>query len=137
VFRDQTALGLIVRMMAAGIVVRVLLWMPTTAQAETLSNQADEEWSIAAAIQDYNTTLQQRWRLSQPIGVVGLDLRSATPLTRRRRPRFHPTGFRPPGRSADWHWRLAVRRHFASPIGRLAQAADYAGRRLSAFPVQG
>ncbi|MBC3844655.1 hypothetical protein GXW82_44125 [Streptacidiphilus sp. 4-A2] len=77
--KDQTALGLLVRLMAAGITVRVLLWMPTTAQRVTMPNHADEHCSIAAAVQDYNNTLQQRWNLTQPIGVVALDLRTASP----------------------------------------------------------
>jgi hypothetical protein len=78
---DQTVLGLLVRLMAAGITVRVLLWMPTTLQRIIYTSLADEHWSLAAAIQDYNTTLQQAWGLAQPIGVVALDLRTSAPLT--------------------------------------------------------
>jgi phosphatidylserine/phosphatidylglycerophosphate/cardiolipin synthase-like enzyme len=79
--KDQTALGLVVRMMSAGIVVRLLLWMPTTIQRKTVTNLADEHWAIAAAVQDHNATLQRLWQLSQPIGVATLDLRvAASPL---------------------------------------------------------
>jgi phosphatidylserine/phosphatidylglycerophosphate/cardiolipin synthase-like enzyme len=80
VAKDQTALGFVVRMMAAGIVVRLLLWMPTTFQRQSMTNLADEHWTVAAAVQDYNATLQKLWSLSQPIGVVALDLRTAAPL---------------------------------------------------------
>ena len=81
VAKDQTALGFLIRMMAAGISVRVLLWEPTTLQRTSMKNLADEHWSIAAAIQDANDKLQSLWKLSQPIGVVALDLRTAAPLT--------------------------------------------------------
>lgn len=80
VAKDQTALGFVIRMMAAGITVRVLLWMPTTVQRQSMTNLADEHWTVAAAVQDYNTTLQSQWNLGQPIGVVALDLRTAAPL---------------------------------------------------------
>ena len=80
VTKDQTALGLVIRMMAAGISVRMLLWMPTTLQRKSMTNLADEHWSVAAAIQDYNHTLESEWGLSQPLGVVALDLRTAAPI---------------------------------------------------------
>jgi phosphatidylserine/phosphatidylglycerophosphate/cardiolipin synthase-like enzyme len=67
--------------MSAGIVVRMLLWMPTTTQATTMKNLAAEHWSVAAAVQDANNALQKQWGISQPIGVVALDLRTASPLS--------------------------------------------------------
>ena len=79
--KDQTALGFVIRMMSAGIVVNLMLWMPTTLQRQTMTSLADEHWSVAAAVQDHNTTLQQLWSLSAPIGVVLLDLRTAAPLS--------------------------------------------------------
>jgi len=79
--KDQTALGLILRMMSAGITVRVLLWQPTTNQATQLRAHSNEHWSMAAAIQDHNDTLQKKWGLREPIGVCALDLRTASPLT--------------------------------------------------------
>jgi phosphatidylserine/phosphatidylglycerophosphate/cardiolipin synthase-like enzyme len=78
---DETALGLIVRLMSAGITVRILLWMPTTNQWVSMKSLADEHWSIAAAVQDHNKTLEDHWQIKQPIGVVSLDLRTAAPLT--------------------------------------------------------
>jgi phosphatidylserine/phosphatidylglycerophosphate/cardiolipin synthase-like enzyme len=76
---DETALGLIVRLMSAGIRVRVLLWEPTSAQRKELASQADEHWSVAAAVQDHNYKLQLLWKLDEPIGVAALDLRIAAP----------------------------------------------------------
>lgn len=77
--RDQTALGLVLRMMSAGIVVRLLLWTPTTMQSEGgMSAHADEHWRLAAAIQDHNNTLVQKWRPAYGlVRVVALDLRTA------------------------------------------------------------
>ena len=77
--KDQTALGLVVRMMSAGIVVKLLLWMPAASQRKMVSNLADEHWAVAAAVQDHNSNLQALWQLSQPIGVAALDLRVAAP----------------------------------------------------------
>jgi len=79
--KDQTALGLVIRMMSAGIVVRLLLWMPGAAQRQRVRNLADEHWAVAAAVQDHNANLQRLWRLGQPVGVAALDLRvAAAPL---------------------------------------------------------
>ncbi|GAB2816149.1 hypothetical protein GCM10027176_20990 [Actinoallomurus bryophytorum] len=75
--KDQTALGLILRMMSAGIVVRIMLWMPTSAQATQLGPHAAEHWNLAAAIQDHNAQLTARWNPTTPLGVVALDLRTA------------------------------------------------------------
>jgi hypothetical protein len=65
--KDQTALGLVVRMMSAGIVVKLLLWMPAGIQSKMVSNLADEHRAVAAAVQDHNSNLQALWQLSQPI----------------------------------------------------------------------
>ncbi|HEX2084851.1 MAG TPA: tectonin domain-containing protein, partial [Solirubrobacteraceae bacterium] len=81
VAKDQTALGLVLRMMAAGINVRLLLWMPTDNQRTQMPAHFEEHKSVAAAIQDYNDSLQKAWGLSEPIGVVGLDLRTASPIS--------------------------------------------------------
>ena len=79
--RDQTALGLIARMMSAGIRVRVMIWMPTSTQATfAVARQAEEHWSLAAAIEDLNANLVKQggtWAAADPIGVCALDLRTA------------------------------------------------------------
>jgi phosphatidylserine/phosphatidylglycerophosphate/cardiolipin synthase-like enzyme len=75
--KDQTVLGFVLRMMAADIDVRLLLWMPTTMQANwpaPFGPLAAEHWSIAAAIQDFDDKLGARGR-----GIVALDLRTAGP----------------------------------------------------------
>lgn len=79
--KAQTALGFVCRMMAAGISVRMLLWMPTTMQATRARALASEHWSVAAAVQDYNTVVEQRFGLDQPLGVVALDLRTASNIS--------------------------------------------------------
>ncbi|MGB0098206.1 MAG: hypothetical protein WBP81_37415 [Solirubrobacteraceae bacterium] len=79
--RDQTALGLIARMMAAGIKVKVLVWMPTSIQAQfAVAGHARQHWHLACAIQDLNTKLcgqDPLWQNADPIGVCALDLRTA------------------------------------------------------------
>jgi phosphatidylserine/phosphatidylglycerophosphate/cardiolipin synthase-like enzyme len=77
VSHDDTALGLVVRLMSAGVGVRLLLWLPNTWQVEPFRSLADEHWSVAAAVQDHNDALQRQWGLSQPIGVAALDLRTS------------------------------------------------------------
>jgi phosphatidylserine/phosphatidylglycerophosphate/cardiolipin synthase-like enzyme len=77
---DQTALGLIARMMAAGIKVKVLVWMPTSIQAKFAAGHARQHWHLASAIQDLNTRLCGQgdlWQKADPIGVCALDLRTA------------------------------------------------------------
>ena len=77
--RDQTALGLIARLMQAGIKVRVMMWMPTSVQGVVAGAHADQHWSLAAAIQELNNQLAKRgpdWAKADPIGVCALDLRT-------------------------------------------------------------
>lgn len=74
--KDQTALGFVLRMMAAGINVRLLLWMPNVVEIEAaVKSIAVEHWNVAAAIQEFSDSLGG----SEPRGVVALDLRTATP----------------------------------------------------------
>jgi phosphatidylserine/phosphatidylglycerophosphate/cardiolipin synthase-like enzyme len=78
--KDQTALGLVVRMMSAGIVVRMLLWMPPTLEWLGVKALGDEHWNVAAAVQDHSDALQKKWPTDEPLGVVALDMRTAQPI---------------------------------------------------------
>jgi phosphatidylserine/phosphatidylglycerophosphate/cardiolipin synthase-like enzyme len=75
--KDQTALGLIVRLMSAGVAVRMLLWQPTTIEGAGFEKLSEEHWCVAAAVQDHSQTLEGVLKPTQPLGIVGLDLRTA------------------------------------------------------------
>ncbi|MGP4028900.1 phospholipase D-like domain-containing protein [Actinomadura sp. 3N407] len=79
--RDQTAIGLIARMMSAGIKVRVLVWMPTTTQAWFVTGgHARQHWHLARMVQELNDNLKAQggvWAQADDLGVVALDLRTA------------------------------------------------------------
>jgi phosphatidylserine/phosphatidylglycerophosphate/cardiolipin synthase-like enzyme len=80
--RDQTAIGLIARMMSAGIKVRVLVWMPTTIQAREMGPHARQHWYLACMVQELNNRLKAQggpWA-NADFGVVALDLRTAPVL---------------------------------------------------------
>jgi phosphatidylserine/phosphatidylglycerophosphate/cardiolipin synthase-like enzyme len=79
---DQTAIGLIARMMSVGIKVRILVWMPTSTQAVKVGQHARQHWQLARMVQELNTTLKNQggnWA-NVDCGVVALDLRTA-PVT--------------------------------------------------------
>jgi phosphatidylserine/phosphatidylglycerophosphate/cardiolipin synthase-like enzyme len=81
--RDQTAIGLIARMMSAGINVRVLVWMPTTTQAVQVGAHARQHWHLARMVQLLNANLRNRggqWTNTNT-GVVALDLRTANVIS--------------------------------------------------------
>jgi phosphatidylserine/phosphatidylglycerophosphate/cardiolipin synthase-like enzyme len=78
--KDQTALGLVIRLMSAGINVRMLLWMPNELEALTLKGLAFEHRCMAAAVKSHSEVLQGKWNPAGPIGVVALDLRTGKPL---------------------------------------------------------
>jgi phosphatidylserine/phosphatidylglycerophosphate/cardiolipin synthase-like enzyme len=78
--KDQTALGLLVRLMSAGVAVRILLWMPSTLEHPGAPDLAEEHWNLAAAVQDHSNTLEGLLKPTQPLGILGLDLRTAAPM---------------------------------------------------------
>ncbi|WP_067484076.1 phospholipase D family protein [Actinomadura hibisca] len=83
VARDQTALGLIGRLMAAGIKVRVMVWMPTSNQGYVMEAQRRQHAALAAAVEELNAHLcaKKDWAAADPIGVCALDLRTASSIT--------------------------------------------------------
>ncbi|MFC9969725.1 phospholipase D-like domain-containing protein [Spirillospora sp. NPDC127200] len=83
VAKDQTALGLIGRLMAAGVKVRVLVWMPTSTQGLMTGPQNRQHAALAAAIEELNAALcaKSGWAAADPIGVCALDLRTAPSIS--------------------------------------------------------
>jgi PLD-like domain len=77
--KDQTALGLVLRLMQAGVTVRILVWLPTYIQSffgDLSSHLADHKylWSV---VTKENERLVAANNLTSPIGIVGLDGRTA------------------------------------------------------------
>lgn len=73
--RDQTAIGLVLRLIQAGVRVRLLLWLP---------GQAGQSTAFAAHVQDHEWAARlvgaesaARSSAGDPLGVVALDLRTA------------------------------------------------------------
>jgi phosphatidylserine/phosphatidylglycerophosphate/cardiolipin synthase-like enzyme len=77
--RDQTAIGLIARMMSAGIKVRILVWMPTSTQSVKAGALARQHWHLARMVRLLNQQLKTQgpaWA-NVDTGIVALDLRTA------------------------------------------------------------
>lgn len=78
--RDQTALGLVLRLMSAGVRVRMLLWYPEVATRFIVgAGHMDEHLYAARMVRAWNDhLLATRFAgAPAPLGVVGLDLRVA------------------------------------------------------------
>jgi phosphatidylserine/phosphatidylglycerophosphate/cardiolipin synthase-like enzyme len=75
---DPTAIGMLLQLMQAGIKVRALVWYPVVVAelkaAGFKPHIADHRW-IANIISAENKRLMDTWSLTDPLGVVGLDLR--------------------------------------------------------------
>ncbi len=80
--RDQTALGLILRLMQAGIRVRILLWMPMTASviAGHGPHMSDHVY-IADVVNKECERLSKNDPSAKDRGIVALDMRVASPIT--------------------------------------------------------
>jgi phosphatidylserine/phosphatidylglycerophosphate/cardiolipin synthase-like enzyme len=78
---DQTAIGLVRRLMQAGILVRVLLWYPTQTEKKAISlgaHLADHRWAAQLVAAENKRLMAQRAPADgQQIGVVALDMRVA------------------------------------------------------------
>jgi phosphatidylserine/phosphatidylglycerophosphate/cardiolipin synthase-like enzyme len=84
---DQTAMGLVVRLLQAGVMVRIMVWTPTKTQTGPgfifgVGAAHTEDHYLAARIVDFETrriegTLPGGGPLPTPLGVVALDFRTA------------------------------------------------------------
>ncbi len=71
---DESALGLVLRLMKANIAVRLLLWMPTRTAVEFISGpHAQDHMYVARVIQAYDQ--QVKFGAATPLGVCLLDRR--------------------------------------------------------------
>lgn len=75
---DETIIGLVLRMMQAGIKVRILVWLPTvlTALFGGLDPHAVDHYWLAGIINKENDRLNKAHGWAD-VGVVGLDIRTA------------------------------------------------------------
>ncbi|HEX2647203.1 MAG TPA: phospholipase D-like domain-containing protein, partial [Candidatus Dormibacteraeota bacterium] len=78
-YKDQTAIGLFLRLMQAGVVLRILLWYPTTVQSAVagLTGHIEDHSYLACIIHEENERLKPILNSSLPLGIVGLDARTA------------------------------------------------------------
>lgn len=76
---DQTALGLMLRLMQAGIAVRILVWLPTPVQsgAASLEPHIADHVYLSDVVALENKRLDQLLNPTQQLGIVGLDGRTA------------------------------------------------------------
>jgi phosphatidylserine/phosphatidylglycerophosphate/cardiolipin synthase-like enzyme len=80
--RDQTAIGLVLRLMQAGVIVRIMLWCPPAVSAPpppNLAAQIADHFYAARLVGAENTRLMARQAPAsgEQIGVVALDMRTA------------------------------------------------------------
>jgi phosphatidylserine/phosphatidylglycerophosphate/cardiolipin synthase-like enzyme len=76
--KDQTAIGLILRLMQAGVIVRILVWLPTKVaeKAANLTPHIVDHTYLWHVVQRESARLSAN--LAVPLGIVGLDKRTAT-----------------------------------------------------------
>ncbi len=76
--RDQTALGLIMRLMQAGVRVRIMVWFPTRiAEPGTGPAHPAGCFHVALVVDRESDRLGREHHLSDPLGIVALDARVA------------------------------------------------------------
>ena len=76
---DQTAIGLLLRLMQSGVQVRVLVWLPPReAEWAGFTPHVQDHLYLFRVIRAENDRLVKRDSLATPIGIVGLDKRTAS-----------------------------------------------------------
>lgn len=80
--KDQTALGFILRLMQAGINVRILLWLPINASIFAgLGQHMNDHVYIAEVVSKECERLSKNDPSAKDRGIVALDMRVASPIT--------------------------------------------------------
>lgn len=77
-YKDQTALGLVLRLMQAGVIVRILVWLPNPIAnlvAGLQAHVADHVY-LARVVAAENKRLKAKFSTNVALGIVGLDSRT-------------------------------------------------------------
>jgi phosphatidylserine/phosphatidylglycerophosphate/cardiolipin synthase-like enzyme len=77
---DDTALGLVLQLMQAGVVVRILVWYPRAITYSILSSHIADHFYLAKVVAKENARLKALWNETVDIGVVALDVRTTDPV---------------------------------------------------------
>lgn len=77
---DDTALGLVLQLMQAGVVVRILVWYPRAITYSILSSHIADHFYLAKVVAKENARLKALWNETVDIGVVALDVRTPDPV---------------------------------------------------------
>jgi phosphatidylserine/phosphatidylglycerophosphate/cardiolipin synthase-like enzyme len=75
---DQTAIGLVVRLLQAGVIVRIMVWLPTWIQQQVIGAAHIEDHFLAAKIVQFESNRLTPPGAAAPLGVVALDARTAS-----------------------------------------------------------
>jgi phosphatidylserine/phosphatidylglycerophosphate/cardiolipin synthase-like enzyme len=78
--KDQTAIGLVLRLMQHGIAVRILVWFPTIVEelAAKMTPHLQDHTYLWRVVQKENARLDTLYNPVVPLGIVGLDKRTAS-----------------------------------------------------------
>jgi phosphatidylserine/phosphatidylglycerophosphate/cardiolipin synthase-like enzyme len=72
---DETAIGLFLRVLQAGIKLRILVWLPDTFERIAFQQHFQESYSLFRIIQEQSEALASSNSSEEPLGLVALDTR--------------------------------------------------------------